>query len=66
MKRKYYRLCPYCGRRLEQSLMVRTDTFDTGWMCRECYMDEEDCRQCGGEGEGDLELMIEAESEYGD
>ena len=36
-KRKYYRRCGNCGKRLEQSEMIRTDLSDNGWLCRECY-----------------------------
>ena len=41
MKRKYYRRCGYCGKRLEQKFMVRTDIVKGGWLCRECYCSEE-------------------------
>lgn len=41
MKRKYYRRCGYCGKRLEQKFMVRTNLVKGGWLCRECYCDEE-------------------------
>lgn len=40
MKRKYFRKCGYCGRRLEQSHMIRTDIVRNGWLCKECYHDE--------------------------
>lgn len=36
-KRKYYRKCGCCGRRLEQSEMVRSDEFPGGWVCHECF-----------------------------
>lgn len=38
-KRKYYRKCPYCGKRLEQSEMIRTNTSPSGWVCKDCYED---------------------------
>lgn len=41
MKRKYFRKCGYCGKRLEQRFMVRTDIVKGGWLCRECYFSEE-------------------------
>lgn len=36
-KRKYYRECPYCGKRSEQSKMIRTNESSTGWVCKDCY-----------------------------
>ena len=36
-KRKEYRTCPICGKRQEQSEMIRTDISRTGWLCAECY-----------------------------
>lgn len=41
MKRKYYRKCGYCGKRQEQSNMVRTNIVKNGWLCKECYHGEE-------------------------
>lgn len=38
-KRKYYRICPVCGEKHEQSEMVRTDASYTGWMCADCFED---------------------------
>lgn len=35
--RKYYRKCGECGSRHEQSEMIRTDLSDNGWLCQECY-----------------------------
>lgn len=36
-KRKYYRKCGICGKRDEQSNMVRTDESPNGWLCQQCY-----------------------------
>ena len=36
-KRKYYRTCPYCGKKLEQSQMIRTNESPTGWICKHCF-----------------------------
>lgn len=36
-KRKYYRKCGICGKRDEQSNMVRTDESPNGWLCSRCY-----------------------------
>lgn len=41
MKRKYYRKCGYCGKRLEQKEMIRTDIVNNGWLCKECFDGEE-------------------------
>jgi hypothetical protein len=41
MKRKYYRRCGCCGKRLEQTFMVRTNLAVNGWLCRECYCGEQ-------------------------
>lgn len=47
-KRKYYRKCGICGKRFEQSEMVRNDASPSGWICGCCCMgihpeyDEED------------------------
>ena len=41
MKRKYYRRCGYCGKRFERKFMVRTDIVRSGWLCKECYFNEE-------------------------
>ena len=38
-KRKYYRKCGLCGKRYEQSDMVRTNRVDNGWLCHDCYED---------------------------
>lgn len=38
-KRKYYRKCGACGRRLEQSLLIRTNKSPNGWFCNDCYGD---------------------------
>lgn len=35
--RKYFRKCGSCGKRLEQSDMIRTNISDNGWLCPECY-----------------------------
>jgi len=39
-KRKYYRKCGVCGRKHEQSDMVRTDLSPNGWLCHDCYTAE--------------------------
>ena len=36
-KRKYYRKCGICGKRHEQSEMIRTDDSPNGWICFECH-----------------------------
>ena len=36
-KRKYYRKCGECGKRCEQSDMVRTNESTNGWLCRQCF-----------------------------
>lgn len=38
-KRKYFRKCGVCGKRQEQSDMVRTNKSDNGWMCEDCWDD---------------------------
>ena len=37
-KRKYYRKCPICQRRLEQTQMTRVNSieFPGGWICKDC------------------------------
>ena len=37
MKRKYYRKCGDCGKRYEQSEMIRTNLSDNGWLCKRCW-----------------------------
>lgn len=37
MKRKYIRVCGCCGERFNQADMVRTNEYETGWVCEECY-----------------------------
>lgn len=39
--RKYYRKCGECGKRDEQSNMIRTNLSDNGWLCHECYYNNE-------------------------
>lgn len=41
-KRKYYRKCGVCGRRHEQSEMVRTNNSTNGWICLDCWTDNTD------------------------
>ncbi len=41
-KRKYYRKCPVCGERLEQKEMIRSNEYDGGWVCRDCYFYTQD------------------------
>lgn len=49
MKRKYYRRCGECGKKHEQSEMIRTRFSDNGWLCQDCYekatdfVTDEDC-----------------------
>lgn len=38
-KRKYYRKCGCCGKRFEQSLLIRTNKSPNGWFCCDCYVD---------------------------
>ena len=40
-KRKYYRKCGDCGKRFEQSLMIRTKRSINGWLCTDCYVDRQ-------------------------
>lgn len=39
-KRKYFRKCGVCGKRHEQSEMIRTNQSPNGWICFACYHDE--------------------------
>ena len=41
-KRKYYRKCGICGRRHEQSEMVRNDSSPNGWFCFDCWWEYRD------------------------
>ena len=41
-KRKYYRKCGVCGCRHEQSEMIRTDKSPNGWICVDCWADNND------------------------
>lgn len=36
-KRKYYRKCGVCGKRQEQSEMIRCIESPNGWLCVDCY-----------------------------
>ena len=45
-KRKYYRHCGSCGRRFEQSEMIRTNESDNGWLCRDCYEETKGILDC--------------------
>lgn len=36
-KRKYYRKCGICGKRQEQSEMIRCIESPNGWLCVDCY-----------------------------
>ncbi len=38
-KRKYFRKCGDCGKRFEQSLLIRTNKSPNGWFCCDCYVD---------------------------
>lgn len=38
--RKYYRKCGVCGKRFEQSVMVRDDGSPNGWLCMDCHIDK--------------------------
>lgn len=35
-KRKYFRKCGLCGKRAEQSEMIRDNGSPNGWFCRDC------------------------------
>lgn len=35
--RKYFRKCGICGKRDEQSNMVRDNGSPNGWLCEDCY-----------------------------
>lgn len=36
-KRKYFRKCGVCGKRYEQSEMIRDNGSPNGWICNDCY-----------------------------
>lgn len=36
-KGKYYRRCGICGKRYEQSEMIRTNILRSGWICNDCF-----------------------------
>lgn len=42
--RKYRRKCPVCGERFDQKEMIRSNEYDGGWVCEDCYWDTQNER----------------------
>lgn len=37
---KFFRVCGLCGEKYQQSAMIRNKKSSTGWVCRDCFEDE--------------------------